>query len=82
MQMKISLSEALTGFSRTVTTLDGSKIAVTQIPGDFVKHEGWLELKKNFTIFYVSKELIGLYRRQQHTIEISPKKLFRNYNLF
>jgi len=40
MQMKISLSEALTGFSRTVTTLDGSKIAVTQIPGDFVKHEG------------------------------------------
>ena len=42
MQMKISLSEALTGFSRTVTTLDGSKIAVTQIPGDFVKHEGLL----------------------------------------
>ena len=44
MQMKISLSEALTGFSRTVTTLDGSKIAVTQIPGDFVKHEGLLGL--------------------------------------
>ena len=58
MQMKISLSEALTGFSRTVTMLDGSKIAVTQIPGDFVKHEGWLELKKNQDILRFKKALI------------------------
>lgn len=39
-KMKISLSEALTGFSRTVTTLDNREIAITSIPGDFVKHEG------------------------------------------
>ena len=41
MKMKISLNEALTGFSRTVKTLDGRDIAVTSIAGDFVKHEGW-----------------------------------------
>jgi len=39
-KMKISLNEALTGFSRKVTTLDNREIAITSIPGDFVKHEG------------------------------------------
>jgi len=40
MKMKISLSEALTGFSRKVKTLDNREIAITMTPGGFVQHEG------------------------------------------
>lgn len=40
MKMKISLSEALTGFSRKVKTLDNRDIAITLTPGGFVQHEG------------------------------------------
>lgn len=40
MKMKISLSEALTGFTRKVTTLDNREIALTSLPGEFVQHEG------------------------------------------
>lgn len=40
MKMNISLSEALTGFSRTITLLDKREIVITNIPGDFVAHEG------------------------------------------
>jgi len=40
MKMKINLSEALTGFTRKVKTLDNREIAITSIPGDFVVHEG------------------------------------------
>merc|ERR1712228_471491 len=40
MKMKITLSEALTGFTRKVKTLDNRDIAITSIPGDFVVHEG------------------------------------------
>ena len=38
--MKIGLNEALTGFTREVTTLDNRKICITQLPGEFVQHEG------------------------------------------
>lgn len=37
--MKIGLNEALTGFTRPVTTLDGRTIAITSCPGEFVIHE-------------------------------------------
>jgi len=40
MKMKIGLNEALTGFTREVTTLDNRKICITQLPGEFVQHEG------------------------------------------
>lgn len=40
MKMKITLSEALTGFTRKVKTLDNRDVAITSIPGDFVIHEG------------------------------------------
>jgi len=40
MKMKISLSEALTGFSRKVKTLDNREIAITLTPGGYVQHEG------------------------------------------
>jgi len=40
MKMKISLSESLTGFSRSVKTLDNRSIAITAVPGEFVQHEG------------------------------------------
>lgn len=39
MNMKIGLNEALTGFTRPVTTLDGRTIAITSCPGEFVIHE-------------------------------------------
>ena len=45
MKMKISLSESLTGFSRSVKTLDGRDIAITAVPGEFVQHEGTLKVK-------------------------------------
>jgi len=40
MKMKISLSEALTGFTRKIKTLDNREIALTSLPGEFVQHEG------------------------------------------
>jgi len=40
MKMKISLNESLTGFTRSITTLDKREIAITAVPGEFVQHEG------------------------------------------
>ena len=48
MKMKIGLNEALTGFTREVTTLDNRKICITQLPGEFVQHEGIPKPPKNF----------------------------------
>ena len=39
--MKNSLNEALTGFTRSVKTLDKRDIAITAVPGEFVQHEGF-----------------------------------------
>ena len=47
MKMKIGLNEALTGFTREVTTLDNRKICITQLPGEFVQHEGNQKPTKN-----------------------------------
>lgn len=38
--MHVGLNEALTGFSRKLTLLDGREIAVSLISGEFVQHEG------------------------------------------
>jgi len=40
MKMKIGLNEALTGFTRSITTLDKREIAITSLPGEYVQHEG------------------------------------------
>lgn len=40
MKMSIGLNEALTGFTRPITTLDKRTIAITSLPGEFVQHEG------------------------------------------
>jgi DnaJ-class molecular chaperone len=39
-KMKISLNESLTGFTRSIKTLDKRDIAITAVPGEFVQHEG------------------------------------------
>lgn len=39
MKMKIGLNEALTGFTRSITTLDKREIAITSLPGEYVQHE-------------------------------------------
>jgi len=39
MKMSIGLNEALTGFTRPITTLDKRTIAITSLPGEFVQHE-------------------------------------------
>lgn len=41
MKMKIGLNEALTGFTRSVTTLDKREIAITSLPGEYVQHEAY-----------------------------------------
>ena len=38
--MKIGLNESLTGFTRSIKTLDKRDIAITAVPGEFVQHEG------------------------------------------
>ena len=38
--MHVGLNEALTGFSRKLTLLDGREIAVSLLSGEFVQHEG------------------------------------------
>jgi len=40
LSLHVSLNEALTGFSRKLTLLDGRQIAVKLFPGEFVQHEG------------------------------------------
>ena len=42
MKMKISLNESLTGFTRSITTLDKREIAITAVPGELVKDSGLL----------------------------------------
>ncbi|CAK6442368.1 unnamed protein product [Pipistrellus nathusii] len=38
MKMKVQLSEALCGFQKTVTTLDGRVLVITSKPGEVIKH--------------------------------------------
>jgi DnaJ-class molecular chaperone len=39
MEKKISLSEALTGFTFSVKHLDGSKLEVATMPGEVISHD-------------------------------------------
>lgn len=39
MKLEISLAEALCGFQRGITTLDGRTLVITSLPGEVVKHD-------------------------------------------
>lgn len=38
MDLKISLSESLTGFKKTITTLDDRQLVLNTLPGEVLKH--------------------------------------------
>ena len=60
MDLKISLSESLTGFKKTITTLDDRQLVLNTLPGEVLKH-GMTLLLLLLLLLSLSKVILKWY---------------------